>query len=300
MLADAINNASNPILAGYFSYPEKVHGTDNDHDDHTEFTNFVQSNPFFLQKATTGFTNFIAGHKEKTIRHFIKQESWHETNYTSFPVLAINSYNPEVYKSFISRSKKVEIINYKGDMDHYIVFDVNDIVPGNRLLSIVKDKIVLMGFLGPDIHTKVFEDIHFTPMNPEYSGKSFPDTYGVVIHANIISMILSGKYISSMSLWFVYAISFILCYLHMYFFIRYFIHRHVWYHLFAKVVQLLTSIIIVGISVWLFAKHNYQIKTVLIILPIILSIDLLYIYDGLVKTLNRLYGYKTIFLTKHK
>ena len=70
--------------------------------------------------------------------------------------------------------------------------------PAKADLSFIKDKIVLLGFMGINLNDKTFEDIFFTPLNERYAGKSFPDMYGVVIQANIISMILNKKYINTM------------------------------------------------------------------------------------------------------
>jgi CHASE2 domain-containing sensor protein len=58
-----------------------------------------------------------------------------------------------------------------------------------------------MGFLGPKLGDIVREDIFFTAMNEQFVGKSYPDMYGVVVHANIISMIGEEDYLASLPGW---------------------------------------------------------------------------------------------------
>jgi CHASE2 domain-containing sensor protein len=76
-----------------------------------------------------------------------------------------------------------------------------DVFKRRDSLEFVRGKIVLMGYLGPDTSTLVTEDIFFTPRNPQYVGKTYPDMYGVVVHANIISMVMSERYYSGMPFW---------------------------------------------------------------------------------------------------
>jgi hypothetical protein len=113
-------------------------------------------------------------------------------------------------------------------------------------------------------------------------------------------MMLAGSYIDEMPFWLLLIIAFVICYIHMFFFIHYYVHRHIWFHIFFKVVQLITSFIIVGISLWLYANFNYKVETGLILIPVILSVDLLYFYDALVKWLHKKVGYKTYYVSaKH-
>ena len=60
----------------------------------------------------------------------------------------------------------------------------------------------------------------FHPMNPVFSGKSFPDMYGIVIHANILSMILSDQYINMASKNMSYVYAFIITFLFSLFIIK--------------------------------------------------------------------------------
>ena len=54
------------------------------------------------------------------------------------------------------------------------------------------------------------KDRYFTPLNEKYSGRSHPDMHGVLVHANIISMIQHADYINEVSEVRLYIIAFLL------------------------------------------------------------------------------------------
>jgi CHASE2 domain-containing sensor protein len=79
--------------------------------------------------------------------------------------------------------------------------------------SLIKDNIVLFGFLGDYIGDPAWDDKFFTPLNKKVAGRANPDMFGLVIHANIINMILAEDYINRLSEWQEWAIAFIVCFL---------------------------------------------------------------------------------------
>ena len=56
-----------------------------------------------------------------------------------------------------------------------------------------------------------WDDKFITPLNKYYAGKTRPDMYGVVVHANIISMIMNEDYIDELAPWQEYLIAFLVC-----------------------------------------------------------------------------------------
>ncbi len=289
LLVAVLKNSDNIVLASYFGY-DKEEGED--------INKYVRSAEKFSSNAREGFVNFPSLESQSTIRTFTVMAGYKGQKHLSFPARIAEFYNPKAYKKLLERGNISETINYKGNKNTYLIFPANKVTPDFTPLQIVKNKIVLMGFTGPDDGSVVLEDNHFTPLNHKYSGRTYPDMYGVLIHANILSTILDKEYINKMPFWLSLLISFVFLYLNMYFFIKYFIHKHIWYHLFAKLVQLIISVILVGIELYLFAKYQYKIDMAIFLIPIILSIDVLYIYDELVKYLNKKFNYKTWFL-KH-
>jgi len=292
-LQKALSEAKNVVLASHLNYPESKDA----HGHHSEQeAEMVFSNKYFSNGLSSGFVNFIAESDQSTIRKYAPQVKLNNNDYLSFTSHIIQFYDSKAFENLKNRAKEAEVINFSRNESSYVIFEADEIDVNNPKLKILKDKIVLLGYLGPNLQTRVLEDNHFTPMNLHYSGKSFPDMYGVLIHANILSMILQNQFVNEMKFWKILLTSFIILYLHMFYFIKFYIHRHIWYHIFAKIVQLLSSVIIVGIEIYLLSEQNLIMNSSLIILPILLSIDVLYFYDGIVKYLNKKFNYQTWFL----
>lgn len=289
LLAGALSKTKNLVMASYFDYSNPA--------EHGAFDLHRSSHPFFSSAKQNAYVNFVSPDAESTVRYLRPKETFQGKNYNCFAAEIVKKYDPGAFQKFEKRDHELEVINYSGRRDNFIVFDADEINDTNNALSVMEGKIVILGFMGPDTRIQVLEDAHFTPMNVKYSGRSFPDMYGQLIHANIISMILKESYINEMPFWLLLLVSFIICYIHMFFFIHYYVHRHIWFHIFFKVVQLATSIVIVGVSLFLYATYNYKVETGLILIPVILSVDLLYFYDALVKWLHKKFGYKTYYVS---
>lgn len=133
-------------------------------------------------------------------------------------------YDSAKTEKFLARNNPSEVINYRGNvlnssasylhgrfycLDANQALDLNSFTPG-----LFKGKIVLMGYLGNsfgDVYST--EDKFFTPLNVNYAGKSRPDMFGVVVHANIISMILNEDYVNELQDWQKKAIAIVVCFL---------------------------------------------------------------------------------------
>ena len=167
-----------------------------------EFDTLLTSHKRFNQYAKTGFANFVLSEEQfRTVRTFSVKESYKDSIEYSFPAQISKIYSPEKFEKFIQRKIDNEIINFKRNISKYKTIDYLQSLDSTADFSFVKDKIVLFGFLGPDIKTLSSEDIFFTPMNIQYVGKSYPDMYGVVVHANIISMIMEEDFINTVPEW---------------------------------------------------------------------------------------------------
>lgn len=290
LLAFQMKSSGNLVKACYFDYPS-------DHD--AKYSTIVSSDPYFDKYGENAFVNFVAAEKENTIRYFAPVENYNGKDYYSFPALVAGKFDPAAFSRLKSRLHKTETINYKAAIDKFIVFDADEINPSNRALSVIKDKIVLLGYLGPDLNTAVLDDNHFTPLNRKYSGKSYPDMYGVVIQANIIAMILENNYVHKIHPWLAWFLAFLICYFHMYFFISYYVHKHLWFHLYFKSIQLISSIVIAGLAFFCYLNLNIKIDPAALLVPVVLSVDILYFYDAVVIALHRKFGYRTYFM-KHE
>lgn len=187
------------------------------------FDTLIKSNTIFSRYAESGFANFYINSEEfRTIREFTPEQKVGDTTELSFAAKVLEIYNPDAFNSLMSRNKEREKINYRRNIGKYRTYDIQDIFRGGAGLEKIRGKIVLMGFLGPDLTTLVTEDNFFTPMNRQYVGKSYPDMYGVAVHANIISMALDEDYIGTKPEWLSIALLFFITYFNMwlYTFIR--------------------------------------------------------------------------------
>ncbi len=285
ILADAISKTPDIVIASYFDYQQNSDVIDT----------YITSDNQFRENTKEGFINYTSKEIEATVRYFTPSILFQEEDYISFSASIVSLYDKKAYNKLISRENKTEKINFIGNIESFIVFDTDEVNPFNKKLNILRGKIVLLGFIGPDLQTKTLEDIHFTPLNHKYSGRSFPDMYGVTIHANIIHTILAGNYVRKLPLWISLIFSFLLTYFCMYYFIFYYVKWIIWYQVIARSIQLLLSVIIVALSIFLFRIFNFQFDAVIVIVPILLSIDVMEIYDGIALYLNKKFGYKTLF-----
>lgn len=248
---------------------------------------------FFNNKAKhTGFVNFI-GEEIGTIRIFSPKESVEKETEKSFAVRIVELYKPEAAKTIIERNNKTEIINYKRTAEKYMIVSATELLSGEINVGILKNKIVLIGFIGPNEFN--IEDKHFSPMNSSFVGKSIPDMNGVIIHANIISMITEGNYVNKIPAWIFWIVAFFICWIHMGYFIKDFLEHHIWYHLKSKTVQIISAILFVYLEVICFQYLNLKINMAAILLLIVLSVDTLYFYEALVLWLHKKLNFKTLF-----
>ncbi len=248
---------------------------------------------FFNNKSKhTAFVNFI-GEENGTVRIFSPKEKVDNKNENAFAVQIAQLYNPSATKEIFNRNKKTEFINYSRTAEKYMLVNATEFLTGEVSAKILKNKIVLIGLL--DYNEFNIEDKHFSPMNSSFVGKSIPDMNGVVIHANIISMITEGKYLNKIPSWIYWIVAFLICWLHMVFFIKDFLDHHIWYHLKSKTVQIISAVLFVYIEVMCFQYLNLKVDMAAILLLIVLSVDALYFYEAIVLWLNKKFNFKTLF-----
>ena len=280
-LAATMATAPNLVLA------TKIDFTENGYSTHGVFDEAVR---------TRGFANFI-GEERGVIRYFSPFETWKDAAESSFSSAIVKQASPSAYKKLLDRSNEAEFINYSRTTDQYFVVDYSEVITNKTDTGLFRDKIVLVGYIGesPDD----IEDKHFTPLNEKFTGKSIPDMNGVIIHANIISMILSGKYINKVPTWLSFLISVVFTWVFVAYTIKFFLEKALWFHLIMKCIQLLLTIIFVYLGIVIRSSAGISVSFSLLIIAIILAVDVLYFYDALAKWLHRRYGFKTIFSHAH-
>jgi len=264
-----------------------------------EFDSLETSNPFFNSRLK-GFVNLGgANPTASTVRKFSPIEVYKGDTLYAMAVQLARVYNPDAFRKLVNRKNDREIIRYIGNRDAFIGFDVVDIFDSLTDLNILKNKIVLMGYIGESFqHPPDLEDIYYTPMNPEISGRSRPDMYGVVIHANIASMILSENYINTMPVWLTILISFMVCYFYI-FFITWFKARKPWlFEVVFPVFLLFFNVLIIYLFFLLYQYYHYEIHSGYFLAPILLFPTFKTYYERSLMIIGRHIKINSIFLPK--
>ncbi len=271
------------------------------------FDGLETSHPIFNQYAETAFANFITGAQEqdqfKTCRTFTPKESTSSGEEVAFAVKISQIFDPGKAQAFLSRERPYEVINYRGNVLYdegefahmFPALDVADIFNGNFTPDLIKDKIVIMGYMGNDFDDKSWKDKFYTPMNLDYAGKANPDMFGVVVHANIVSMILEGAFINEMSQWGSIISGILLCFINVVFFTVIYIRLPRWYDGLTKIIQIVEVIILMGVIIMVFYLFNYKLNITIGIAAILLSGDSLEAYYGVIKNLFSKNDRKEIF-----
>jgi len=286
LLKAAFNNTKNLVLAAKFKNV-----------DESQHTNYISTSPI-LGHHKEGYANLMVTSMDKTVRYFRTKDEINNEEFIPFSVQVVKSFDSSIAIAFTNRKSKFELINYEGNLNAIHHYNGNDIENGNFPKGFLKNKIILIGFFGSDCNPNpILDDYFYTPLNEKLSGRKLPDSYGIVIQANIINMILSQKFIHKTSAFTDWTFGFMVCFLLNFIFIKHYVHRHLWYHFYAKLIQFGITFLLIFIFIYLFKTFHIKLSASPFILPVLLTVDLLYFYDTLVKWLNKKYKTKTYFLT---
>jgi CHASE2 domain-containing sensor protein len=260
----------------------------------------IDSNNFDDVITKRGYANLI-GEDIGTIRYYSPFEKVGHENYPQITTAIIKEYDHEAYEKLEKRHKEQEFINYKrrvtNDVRQYQIIESEDMMADNVDSNLLKNNIVLLGYINFDNND--VEDKKFTPMNAKFAGKAIPDMNGIIVQANIISMVLDGDYIHKMPKWVAWLVAIVIGWIHMSLFIRYYLESHIWFHLVAKLAQLFSVIAFAYLGILLFDKFEVKLDMKYTLYVIALAVDVIYFYEAFVGWLHRKYGYQTIFGHHH-
>jgi CHASE2 domain-containing sensor protein len=215
----------------------------------------------------------------------------------SFATSIVEHYDPIAYKRIMKGHKGPQLINYSRKLEKYRFLQGEQFLLEGADSSYLRGKIVLLGYVS-DTPTDVV-DKKFTPMNPKFAGKSIPDMDGVVVHANIISMVLENKYIKKVPSWVNLLIAVVVCWLFMSFFIHYYLENHIWFHLIAKIAQVSAIIFFAFLGVHLYDRYNLKVDMKMSLLVIIMAVDVIYFYEAFAVWMHKKFNYQTVFKPHH-
>lgn len=271
MLAQAISDANVFILGSKLLQTDSLSDYDVEYYDSIEYSDDIFD-------AMYGFvslpTNATYQEDVKLCRSVFPRWVVNGEEQLAFSTQIAMQYDSVQTKKFLARNKKEELINFRGNMEvmqlgidtekndetnaskyptMYFTVDYDQILRGEVLPSLFEDKIVMMGYMGDYLGAPAWEDKFFTPLNKKVAGRANPDMFGLVLHANVVSMILNGDYIDETPTWMEYVIAFAVCVLTVFLFI--YIDRTLpsWFDALSFVIQVILLLIISVVIVLAFS-----------------------------------------------
>ena len=160
-----------------------------------------------------------------------------------------------------------------------------DVFTENFTPELIKDKILIMGYLGEDLSDPSWADKFFTPLNSKIAGRANPDMFGVVVHANIASMVLYDMPVNNMGEFWGILIAIIVCFLNVVAFSWIYYNLSRWYDGITKMIQLIEVLIITLMVVLVFSAYSLRLNMTVTIFAVLLVSDSLEIYFGVIKNL---------------
>ncbi len=292
LLADALGRVKNLVLVtGLQKYNAKKQ----------QYDSLEISHPLFSKKAHLAYASLTTAGEGNmseflTCRSFIPKAKVQGKTEVAFAVKIAEIYAPKKAERFLKRNNVSEYINYQGnigfresDKPVYTAIDFHQVLGGQFEPNIIKNKIVILGYMGKQLAEKSFDDKFYTPLNKNYVGKSTPDMYGVIVHANIVSMILKEAYIYELPDWLNIGIMVLAAFLSISLFSYFFRNLGYWYDAVTIIFQFLISFLLFTSTVYAFMAYRIKIDTSLAIGAVVFSGLIVEIYYGLIyKLLNKL------------
>lgn len=295
-----------------------------------QFDSLATPLPRFRQYSNDAFVNVITAEDDFRVnRQFVPADYVNDSLQLFFPVRIASLYNKEKVANFLIRKNNktliekkknkskpdpekdkflLETVYYRGNINNFFgekdpfghgdafnKVDVQEGVDGSFDPSLVTDKICLLGYVGETIKNDKYwdEDKFYTPLNKKFAGKSFPDMYGVVVHANVVSMILNETYVDVIDSQTNFIINIIICLLNVVVFS--YVHNYIklWWDGLSVVIALGEMILLYALVLVCFEYYkvaidlNYAI-TFIFLLGNLLELYYEYAKPGLQWTLKKL------------
>lgn len=260
----------------------------------------VRTHEYFLNGKEEAFVN-IASNDGFSVRAFEPVHLIDGKEELSFAVKVSSYLDPSILSVIKDRNNTKEWINFRrlqpgmqnmiypinsSKAVHYTMIEIDQFLLDTAFYSkdMFKNKIVLIGFCGEYDRALSMKDRYFTPLNEQYTGRSLPDMHGVVVHANIISMLLDNDYIFDVPSSGIYLLAFLLFVLN--YFVFNLIHFYSYFRSipYIRLIQVLEFFILLTVCLVLLLNFNIKLAFSFSATCIILSYELLEIYDKKLKS----------------
>lgn len=229
----------------------------------------------------------------------------------AFAVKVAMLYDSAKTKRFLERNKTSEVINYRGNVpdvfhasdpqfaNRYAYLDWDQAMDSSQFLTeIIKDRIVLFGFMGQTMDDTSWDDKFITPLNKDYAGKTRPDMYGVVVHANIVSMILGGDYIHELTDWQEYLIAFLVCLFNVALFTLITRKIPLWFDGLSIILQLIQLVVCTFLMIYFLKWFNFKLNLTLTLAALALVGTCFELYNGFFREILKTFKNSRLFTKK--
>lgn len=269
-LSTAIKNSGKIVLVTSL---QQSHATNDWVLDSLEF-----SDPEFSNYANNGFANLVTESSDslnaKQCRSFVPSLEINREKVNSFAVEVALVYDSARTKKFLARGNEEELINYRGNVGGYYysvfnktifkdsyfdVLDYDDLQKADFNHDLIEGRIILLGYLGAEyLEDPAYENRFYTPLNSTMSGRSLPDMLGLVVQANIISMILNEDAINEFSEFWDFAVMLVVISLNIILFMFLLQKTTVWFDSLGFIIPVIQIILISWLRIELLSVFGFR------------------------------------------
>jgi CHASE2 domain-containing sensor protein len=293
MFAEAVRAAGNVVLVTKLLRNDSTLAMN-------EFDTLRRSDAAFREGALAeGFANLEtdAAFQDdvKTCRNFNPVMVVSDSAHRAFAVELALQYDSAKTNKFVRRGNYSEVINYRGNVfdmmgttgypQMFYTLDVEDVFNENFVSGMIKDKIIIFGYLGNYMGDPSWADKFYTPLNKKMAGKANPDMFGAVVHANIVAMILNEDYVNQMPLWQQAGMAILICLLNVALFSIINTYLPLYYDGITKILQLIQLLAYSILMVMIFKLYLFKLDITLTLAAVALVGDVYEVYMSVIKNL---------------
>lgn len=282
MLRDALNAKDNIILGVMGQYDgDTVKGLIRSHE---YFGNHPVGHLEMTRQGGKVFREY-----DKFICYYDSVKQKYDT-ISAFTSMIVAMYDYNLLTEYLEKhsTKQSEVINYREGTMPFIKIDYED-VNDSCDLHMIKDKIVLLGYLGEckgalmDEEDAVFTPLQRpTPYEHDVLGLEKSEGYdakGIEIHAHIINMILTGNVLVTFENWQNNAIALIITFFFVLWLVYWYVFGAKFFDILSKPIQFVIVGVVLFTSYVLMKNFGIKIDMMPTGIMIIFCIEVLYLYE---------------------
>ena len=257
-----------------------------------ENDSIISNHSYFKgSKDIEGFINMNLSNQDAVIRNFTGIENPELYSFATQLALEAGKLKDE---NLLKLNDQIPI-NYIGNQDSFLSFDIDELLELESIPA-MRNAIVIFGYLGTPTGNKFdIEDKHFTPLNEKFAGRSTPDMFGVLIHANIVKMLSSNTFIKKIPKSLSYLIAIICCFFTIMFGMLLYKRSSFAYDVLIKFIQLIISVVLLYLALLLLKLNIYIFITPILVLTLF-GLEMIDFYVYLIDYLKKRFKWQSFLL----